>query len=54
MNIIFHTTQQGITYGWNISIYLFSVMREEFIFRKYGDNGKKQFYDTFSLWTIPT
>jgi len=24
-------------------------MREEFIFRKYGDDGKKRFYDTFSL-----
>jgi len=49
MNIIFHTTQQGITYGQNISTYLFNVMREEFIFRKYGDDGKKRFYDTFSL-----
>jgi len=48
MNIIFHTTQQGITYCGNISTYLFNVMREEFIFRKYGDN-KKQFCDTFSL-----
>jgi len=41
MNIIFHTTQQGITNVRNISTYLFNVMRDEFIFRKYGDDGKK-------------